>query len=551
MKSDIEIAQANPPLPIEAIAEKLNLPLNALIKYGDYKAKIIPDLVPSKKQGQLILVTSINPTPFGEGKSTTAVGLVDGLAKLNKSVIGALREPSMGPVFGIKGGAAGGGKAQVNPMEDINLHFTGDLHAITSAHNLISAILDNHLYNGNKLKIDIDNIVWPRALDMNDRALRSIKIRYDEKHDLYRDSFFVITVASEIMAIMCLSTSLSDFKKRVSKIVVAYNTDQKPVTVADLNIVGAVATIMKDALLPNLVQTLEHNPMLIHGGPFANIAHGNNSIIATSLAMRLADYVVTEAGFGADLGAEKFFNIKCRFGKLKPSAVVIVVTLKALKLHGGVSSKDINKTNLKALEIGLENLIKHIETIKDFGSPFVISLNRFSDDSVAEIQLVEDFCLANNYPYATCDAWANGGDGALELAKEVVNIINKPITINHTYGLADPLEKKLQLIATKVYGAKNIELSSKALSQLQLIKDNGWDNLAVCVAKTPLSLTDNPKIKGRPKDFTIYVSELRVSAGAGFVVALTGNVMTMPGLPKVPSAENIDINEDYEITGLF
>ena len=551
MKTDIEIAQAYPPLAIDKIAEKLNLPTAALIRYGENKAKVKPDLVTSDKNGKIILVTSINPTPFGEGKSTTVIGLVDGLAKLNKSVMGALREPSMGPVFGIKGGAAGGGHAQVNPMEDINLHFTGDLHAITSAHNLISAILDNHLFNGNALNIDVNNIVWPRAMDMNDRALRKIKIAYSKDESLYRDSSFVITVASEIMAILCLATSLNDFKNRVAKVVVAYDINQKPVTVADLKIVGAIATIMKDALYPNLVQTLEHNPIFIHGGPFANIAHGNNSIIATKLATRLADYVVTEAGFGADLGAEKFFNIKCRFGKLKPSAVVIVVTLKALKLHGGVANKKITLTNPEAVALGLDNLRKHIETVTNFNSPFVIALNRFNDDTKEEIAVVADFAKKHNYPYATCNAWAEGGAGAVELAEMVVKAIDKPVEINHTYDLKDPIEKKLNLIATKVYGAQGIEFSETALKQLALIKENNWDDLAVCVAKTPLSLTDNPKIKGRPRDFMIHVSELRVSAGAGFVVALTGSVMTMPGLPKIPSAENIDINDLYQISGLF
>ena len=551
MKTDIEIAQDYPPLAIDKIADKLNLPTAALIRYGENKAKVKPDLVTSDKNGKIILVTSINPTPFGEGKSTTVIGLVDGLAKLNKSVMGALREPSMGPVFGIKGGAAGGGHAQVNPMEDINLHFTGDLHAITSAHNLISAILDNHLFNGNALNIDVNNIVWPRAMDMNDRALRKIKIAYSKDESLYRDSSFVITVASEIMAILCLATSLNDFKNRVAKVVVAYDINQKPVTVANLKIVGAIATIMKDALYPNLVQTLEHNPIFIHGGPFANIAHGNNSIIATKLATRLADYVVTEAGFGADLGAEKFFNIKCRFGKLKPSAVVIVVTLKALKLHGGIANKNITLTNPEAVALGLDNLRKHIETVTNFNSPFVIALNRFNDDTEEEIAVVADFAKKHNYPYATCNAWAEGGAGAVELAEMVVKAIDKPVEINHTYDLKDPIEKKLNLIATKVYGAQGIEFSETALKQLTLIKENNWDDLAVCVAKTPLSLTDNPKIKGRPRDFMIHVSELRVSAGAGFVVALTGSVMTMPGLPKIPSAENIDINDLYQISGLF
>ncbi len=551
MKTDIEIAQDYPPLAIDKIADKLNLPTAALIRYGENKAKVKPDLVTSDKNGKIILVTSINPTPFGEGKSTTVIGLVDGLAKLNKSVMGALREPSMGPVFGIKGGAAGGGHAQVNPMEDINLHFTGDLHAITSAHNLISAILDNHLFNGNALNIDVNNIAWPRAMDMNDRALRKIKIAYSKDESLYRDSSFVITVASEIMAILCLATSLNDFKNRVAKVVVAYDINQKPVTVADLKIVGAIATIMKDALYPNLVQTLEHNPIFIHGGPFANIAHGNNSIIATKLATRLADYVVTEAGFGADLGAEKFFNIKCRFGKLKPSAVVIVVTLKALKLHGGIANKNITLTNPEAVALGLDNLRKHIETVTNFNSPFVIALNRFNDDTEEEIAVVADFAKKHNYPYATCNAWAEGGAGAVELAEMVVKAIDKPVEINHTYDLKDPIEKKLNLIATKVYGAQGIEFSETALKQLALIKENNWDDLAVCVAKTPLSLTDNPKIKGRPRDFMIHVSELRVSAGAGFVVALTGSVMTMPGLPKIPSAENIDINDLYQISGLF
>lgn len=551
MESDIQIAQKAQKLPIKNITDKLGIPYDFVIPYGHDKAKIDFTKIDKPRQGKVILVTSINPTQFGEGKSTTAIGLVDGLAKINQSVIGALREPSMGPVFGLKGGAAGGGYAQVVPMEDINLHFTGDLHAITAAHNLISAMLDNQLFHGNPLNIDPNNIIWPRALDMNDRALRNIKVCYNKKEKLWRDDHFVITVASEIMAVLCLSTSISDFKHRIEQIIVAYDVNQQPVTVKDLNAAGAVVAIMKDALKPNIVQTLEHNPVLIHGGPFANIAHGNNSIIATQLGQKLADYVVTEAGFGADLGAEKFFNIKCRQGDIAPSAVVIVVTVKALKLHGNVDVSDLKQPNTEAVITGLKNLEKHIETIQSFNAPFVIAINQFADDYPEELEAITDFCDQSHIVWSLCNAWKEGGNGAIDLAEKVVALAQYPIKINHTYALTDTIEQQLRQIVTSVYGGKDIAFTPKALEQLNFIKKQNFQDFAVCIAKTPLSLSDNPKLKGRPTDFTVTFTSFKVASGAKFIIALAGNVMTMPGLPKKPAAESIDVDDNNLITGLY
>ncbi len=554
MKTDIEIAQAAQLESIDVVARRAKIKKEYLEYYGNNKAKVnlsIFNDVETQSNGKLILVTAITPTKAGEGKSTTTVGLVDGLAQINKSVIGALREPSLGPVFGIKGGATGGGFAQVVPMEEINLHFTGDMHAVTTVNNLISAIIDNHIYHGNELNIDPDKIIWKRCMDMNDRALREITIAQGDKNGVERKDGFNITVASEIMAVLCLSTSLVDFEQKVKKIVVAYDRNDKPITIEDLKISGSLAMIMKDAIKPNLVQTLENNPVLIHGGPFANIAHGCNSIIATKLALKLADYVVTEAGFGADLGAEKFIDIKCRLNNIKPSAVVIVATTRALKVHGGVLLADVKEENLQALTDGLANLAKHIETVQSFGVPFVVSLNEFATDTNQEIRLIRQWCEDREYPFVINSGWAKGGKGVIDLANAVVKLCEHDSEINYLYDLEDSLEDKIKKIAQKAYGAKDVEFTKDTLKQLQAFKDNGWQGLPICMAKTPNSLTDNAKIFGRPTDFVITVKELRISAGAGFVVVLTGNIMTMPGLPKQPAALSMGIDELGNTYGLY
>ncbi|EOS60025.1 hypothetical protein C815_01763 [Firmicutes bacterium M10-2] len=554
-KTDLEIAQECILEPIQNVGEKIGIPADALEMYGKYKAKLSFDFVKSlekEDEGKLILVTAINPTKAGEGKSTTTVGLGDGLNQLNKKTMMALREPSLGPVFGLKGGAAGGGYAQVVPMEDINLHFTGDMHAITTCNNLVSAIVDNHIYQGNSLHIDPDNVTFKRCLDMNDRELRKVDIGLGAKvNGVKREDGFNITVASEIMAALCLAEDLMDLKERFANMLVAYTFDGKPVYVRDLGIEGAMAMVMKDAILPNLVQTLEHNPVLIHGGPFANIAHGCNSVIATKTALRLADYVVTEAGFGADLGAEKFLDIKCRLANLHPDAVVIVATIRALKQHGGVAYEDLKEENVDAMLKGCDNLAKHIDTIEQFGVPYVVAINEFATDTEAEVKALKDWCEKNGHPMSLSQVWAKGGEGAIDLAQKVIDLCEKKNTYAPLYPLEDSIEKKIKTIAQKVYGAKDVEFTEEAKEQIKVFNEMGWDRLPICMAKTQMSLSDDGKIMGRPKDFTITVRELRPSLGAGFIVALTGKVLTMPGLPKHPSALDMDIDENGKITGLF
>lgn len=540
--SDIVIAQKSKLLNIEKIAQKIGLSKSGLEFYGDYKAKIKYEAIDKQKgpDGSLILVTAMTPTPPGEGKTTVTVGLGQALTKLNKKAITCIREPSLGPVFGVKGGACGGGYSQVLPMEDINLHFTGDIHAVTAANNLISAILDNHLYRGNLLQIDPGQISWHRSMDMNDRSLRNITIGQGEKNGVVREDHFDISVASEIMAILALSGDLTDLKKRIEKIIVAVNTKGKPVTVKDLKIAGAVTVLLKDALKPNLVQTTENTPAFVHAGPFANIAHGCNSIVSTKLALKLADYVVTEAGFGADLGAEKFLDIKCRFGKLKPGAVVIVATIRALKFHG-----------LGNLGRGLPNLGKHIENIKKFGLEPVVALNVFSQDSEQEIKEVIDYCKKLNVEVSRTEVWAKGGAGGLDLAKKVLAVTKKTNKFRHLYEVASTIPEKINTIAREIYGAKKVEFSELAKKQIRQFENWSLDKMPICIAKTQYSLSDDPKLLGRPEGFTITVNSIRLSAGAGFLVAATGNIMLMPGLPKVPAAEGIDIEKDGKITGLF
>ena len=555
MLTDIEISQNAKVEKITKIAEKLNIEEEYLELYGSDKAKINLNIFKkyeNKPDGKLILVTAINPTPLGEGKSTTSIGLVDAMCQLNKKALGALREPSLGPVFGVKGGAAGGGYAQINPMADLNLHFTGDLHAITSANNLISACLDNHIYQGNELNINPERIVWQRCMDLNDRALREVVVAQEaKKEDKGRKESFNITVASEIMAILCLAKDMEDLRSRVDNLILAYTFDDKVVTVKDLGITGSVLVLLKDALKPNLVQTLENNPILVHGGPFANIAHGCNSIMATRLGLKLSDYLITEAGFGADLGAEKFLDIKCREAGLKPSAVVLVATIKALKYHGGVDAKECKLPNLDALKQGIVNLEKHIDTLNKFKLPFVIALNRFDTDTIEELEWIDEWAKTNNYPLALSEVFAKGGLGGLELAKKVIETCEKPNDFTYLYDLDDSVEDKIFKIASKVYGASKVVYKKAAVEKLEEIKKTNYKDFYICMAKTPLSLTDNAKMVGAPKDFTITVKEIRVSAGAKFLVCLTGAVMTMPGLPKVPAAENIDIDDDGNITGLF
>jgi len=554
MKSDVQIAQETKIKPVTDVAKKLKINPDSLELYGKYKAKLPLSLfkkLQDKKDGKLILVTAINPTPAGEGKTTVSVGLSMGLNKIGKKTIVVLREPSLGPCFGVKGGAAGGGYAQVVPMEDINLHFTGDIHAMTTAHNLLSALIDNHLFQGNKLKIDTKRILWKRAMDLNDRSLRSIEIGLDG-HGVVRKESFMITVASEIMAILCLSSDLRDLKRRLGSIVVAYNTKGTPVIASDLKATGSLAVLLKDALKPNLVQTLEGTPAIIHGGPFANIAHGCNSIIATKMALKLGDYVVTEAGFGADLGAEKFFDIKCRFGKLKPEVVVLVATIRALKYHGGVDLKNLTKENLRALQKGFTNLEKHLENIGKYKVPVVVAINEFPTDTRAEVELVESFCKKAGVEVVLTQVWAKGGNGGVNLAKKVVEVIGlQKANFKPLYPNSLTIAEKIETVAKEIYGADGVEFTDLAKNQLKEVKKLGLEAAPVCIAKTQYSLSDNPKLLGRPSGFKITIRELRFSAGAGFVVAIAGNIMTMPGLPKVPAAEKIDIDANGNTVGLF
>lgn len=555
MKTDIEIAQESTPLNIREIAKAAGVDEKYLEQYGNYKAKVDYNLLKEvdKEDGKLILVTAITPTPAGEGKTTTTVGLADGLKKIGKSVAVALREPSLGPVFGVKGGAAGGGYAQVVPMEDINLHFTGDFHAIGAANNLVAAMLDNHIYQGNELRIDPKRITWKRVVDMNDRQLRNIVDGLGRKVDgVVREDGYDITVASEIMAVLCLAKDITDLKERLAKMIVAYTYDDQPVTAGDLKVAGAVAALLKDALKPNLVQTLEHNPAFIHGGPFANIAHGCNSVIATRMALKLADYAITEAGFGADLGAEKFLDIKCRMSGLRPSAVVVVATVRALKHHGGVDKKELNNENLEALEKGLPNLLQHVENVtKVYGLPCVVAINRFPFDSEAELKLIADKCKELGVNVALSEVWGKGGDGGVELANEVVRLCEQPNNFQFCYDEDLSIEEKLNAIVTKVYRGTGVVLDATAKKQAKRLTELGFGNMPICMAKTQFSFSDNAKMTGAPRDFKITVRNLKVSAGAGFIVALTGDIMTLPGLPKVPAAEKIDVDETGKISGLF
>ena len=556
MLSDIEIAQQAKMRPITEVADKLGILPDELEPYGRYKAKISLDVMKrlaNRPDGKLILVTAITPTPAGEGKSTTTVGLAQGMAKNGQNVMVALREPSLGPCMGVKGGAAGGGYAQVVPMEDINLHFTGDIHAVTTSHNLLSAMLDNHLQQGNKLNIDPRRITWKRVMDMNDRALRNIVIGLGGKaHGVPREDGFEISVASEVMAILCLAGSLADLKARLARIVVGYTYTGEAVTCGMLNAQGAMAALLKEAIKPNLVQTLENVPALIHGGPFANIAHGCNSVTATRTALKMADYVITEAGFGADLGAEKFFDIKCRYAQLKPAAAVIVATVRALKMHGGVPKTDLATPNAEAVAKGIVNLEKHIENVQSFGVPVVVAINRFSQDTTEEMAVVENACRKLDVPVALSDVFARGGEGGQELAALVTKIIEtKESRFQPIYTDELPLADKIRCVAQKIYGAKDVVFSKEAATSLKDFTAMGFGNLPVCMAKTQYSFSDDAKLLGRPSGFTMTVRGVRISAGAGFVVALNGDIMTMPGLPKVPAAEKIDVDDDGRISGLF
>ena len=554
-KSDIEIAQETPMLHITEIAKTAGVDAKYLEQYGNYKAKVDYNILneTEKREGKLILVTAINPTPAGEGKTTTTVGLADGMKRLGKNVLVALREPSLGPVFGVKGGAAGGGYAQVVPMEDINLHFTGDFHAIGAANNLLAAMLDNHIYQGNKLGIDPRRITWRRCVDMNDRQLRFVVDGLGGRvNGTPREDGYDITVASEIMAVLCLASDITDLKARLSRLVVGYTYDEKPVTAGDLNAAGAMAALLKDALKPNLVQTLEHTPAFVHGGPFANIAHGCNSVTATKIALRLSDYTVTEAGFGADLGAEKFLDIKCRMAGLRPSAVVIVATVRALKYNGGVPKADLGTENLEALEKGLPNLLKHVSNITNvYKLPCVVAINRFPQDTEAELKLVADKCKELGVNVALSEVWAKGGEGGIELAKEVIRLCEEPNDFSFAYDLDATIEEKITAIVQKIYGGKDVAFTSNAQKQIQQLTALGYDKMPICMAKTQYSLTDDPTKLGAPTGFTVTVRNLKVSAGAGFLVALTGDIMTMPGLPKVPAAERIDVDATGKISGLF
>ena len=555
-KTDIQIAQATEVKDIREIAEELEIDDSYLQMYGYDKAKIdwsILDSIEQNRDAKLILVTAISPTPAGEGKTTTSVGLADALSKLGKKTIVALREPSMGPVFGVKGGAAGGGYAQVVPMEDINLHFTGDMHAITAANNLISAILDNHIQQGNKLDIDPRRITWKRVLDMNDRELRHVICGLGgTPSGIPREDGFDITVASELMAILCLAHDIMDLKEKVSKIIIGYTYDDEPVTVADIKAQGAVAALLKDALKPNLVQTLEHTPAFIHGGPFANIAHGCNSLMATKMALKLSDYTVTEAGFGADLGAEKFVDIKCRIGGIKPDACVIVATARALKYHGGVDKSDLIKENLDALEKGLPNLLQHIENITEhYGLPVVVAINAFPTDTEAELKMIEEKCLEKGIKVCLSEVWAKGSEGGMELAKEVVDLCGKKNDFKMVYPDDMSIRDKIETIAKKIYRADSVDFEKNTRREMKHLEEMGYGNLPICMAKTQFSFSDNPNLRGAPIGFELEVTDVKVDAGAGFIVVKTGKILTMPGLPKSPASENIDIDEDGKITGLF
>lgn len=556
MKTDIQIAQEAQMLPITEVAEKAGIPEDDLELYGKYKAKLSDDFwdkIKDNKDGKLILVTAINPTPAGEGKTTTTVGLGQAMAKLGQKSIIALREPSLGPCFGIKGGAAGGGYAQVVPMEDLNLHFTGDFHAITSANNLLAAMLDNHIQQGNVLQIDPRQVVWKRCLDMNDRALRNIVIGLGNKMDgMVREDHFVITVASEIMAILCLADDLKDLKERLGRIIVAYNFAGEPVTAEDLHATGAMAALLKDAIKPNLIQTLEHTPALVHGGPFANIAHGCNSVRATKMALKMSDITITEAGFGADLGAEKFLDIKCRKAGLKPDAVVLVATVRALKYNGGAAKADLGKENLDALKKGIVNLEKHIENIQKYGVPVVVTLNAFVTDTEAENQFIRQFCEEKGCEFALSEVWEKGGEGGIALAEKVLETLeNKESHFHPLYEDSLSLKEKIEAVSREIYGARSVIYDPAAEKQLAKIESLGFRDFPVCMAKNQYSLSDDAKKLGRPENFDIHIREAYVSAGAGFVVALTGAIMTMPGLPKAPAADNIDVSDDGKITGLF
>ena len=556
MKTDIQIAQEATLEPIKLVAASIGIGEDDLEFYGKYKAKLSAELwdkIKDRPNGKLVLVTAINPTPAGEGKTTVTVGLGQAMAKIGQKAMIALREPSLGPCFGIKGGAAGGGYAQVVPMEDLNLHFTGDFHAITSANNLLAALLDNHIQQGNQLGIDPRQVVWKRCEDMNDRVLRNIVVGLGNKMDgMVREDHFVITVASEIMAILCLADNLSDLKRRLGKIIVAYSFDGKPVTADDLQATGAMAALLKDAIKPNMIQTLEHTPALVHGGPFANIAHGCNSVQATKMALKMSDITITEAGFGADLGAEKFMDIKCRMSGLKPDAVVLVATIRALKYNGGVPKNELNEENLEALKKGIVNLEKHIENLQKFGVPVVVTLNAFSADTEAEKGFVKEFCEERGCEFAIADVWARGGEGGEELARKVLNTLETKESQFHPLYPDDlPLKDKIETVAREIYGADGVDYDKAALKQLAKIEELGFKNVPVCMAKTQYSLSDDQTLLGRPEGFRIHVREVYVSAGAGFVVVLTGAVMTMPGLPKVPAANHIDVTDDGKITGLF
>ncbi len=555
MKTDIEIAQSAEMKPIAEIAKKAEIDEKYLENYGKYKAKIDLSLLKEtpEKEGKLVLVTAITPTPAGEGKTTTTIGLADGLAKLGKKTVVALREPSLGPVFGVKGGAAGGGYAQVVPMEDINLHFTGDFHAIGAANNLLAAMIDNHIYQGNALRIDPQRITWHRCVDMNDRQLRFVVDGLGGRiNGVTREDSYDITVASEIMAVLCLSTSLANLKERLSKIIIGYTYDEKPVTAGDLKAVGAMAALLKDAIKPNLVQSLEGTPALVHGGPFANIAHGCNSVMATKMAMRLGDYAITEAGFGADLGAEKFLDIKCRYAGLKPSAVVIVATVRALKMHGGVLKTNLGEENLEALEKGMPNLLRHVKNIKEvFGLSAVVAVNQFPTDTKAELDLVISKCRELGVNTVLSTVHANGGEGGIELAKEVVKLCEEENDFRFAYDLNTTIEEKILAVVKKVYGGNAISILPAAKKQIDKLTELGFANLPICVAKTQYSFSDDPKKLGAPENFTVTIKNVKISAGAGFIVVLTGDIMTMPGLPKVPAAENIDVDDNGVIHGLF